>query len=235
MLPEAQSIRARLFALQELQYRAFHSRLMPTIPPETIIGVRVPVLRKLAKQLAGTQEAERFLQDLPHRYYEENNLHAFLLEPIREYSVALAETERFLPYIDNWATCDSFYPKVFATHREELLEPVRRWLDSEQPYTVRYGIGMLMRFYLDKDFRPEYLVWVAGVQREEYYVNMMRAWYFATALAKQPQATLPWFTEQRLDVWTHRKAIQKALESSRISPETKQLLRELRICSQNLY
>lgn len=222
-------ISEELFALQDTEYQVFQSKLMPTIPPETVIGVRTPLLRKLAKELAGTPQAEHFLQSLPHRYYEENNLHAFLIEQIRDYDTALAETERFLPYINNWATCDCFCPKVFAKHKEELLIPIRRWLGSDQTYTVRYAMGMLMRYYLDEDFQPEYLVWVAGVHSEEYYLNMMRAWYFATALAKQPDAALPWLTDRRLDVWTHNKTIQKAAESYRISPEMKQQLRELRI------
>ena len=195
----------RLFALQDTKYRAFQSKLMPTVAPETVIGVRTPLLRNLAKELAGTAEAADFLRVLPHAYYEENNLHAFLVEKIRDYDAALAETERFLPYIDNWATCDCFSPKVFAKHKDE------------------------MRHYLDADFRPEYLAWVADVQSEEYYLNMMRAWYFATALAKQPDDTLPYLTERRLDVWTHNKAIQKAVESYRIPPELKQRLREMRI------
>lgn len=178
--------------------------------------VQVPLLRKLAKQLADTPEAEVFLQELPHFYYEENALHAFLLESVRDYGTALAATERFLPYVDNWAVCDCFSPKVFAQHKPELLPAIRRWLGSDQVYTVRYGIGMLMRYYLDDAFRPEYLAWVAAVHSEEYYVNMMRAWYFATALAKQPAAALPWLTEKRLDVWTHNKTIQKAVESRRI-------------------
>lgn len=222
-------ISEELFALQDTEYQTFQSKLMPTIPPETVIGVRTPLLRKLAKELAGTPQAEHFLQSLPHRYYEENNLHAFLIEKIRDYDTALAETERFLPYINNWATCDCFCPKVFAKHKAELLIPLRRWLGSDQTYTVRYAMGMLMRYYLDEDFQPEYLAWVAGVHSEEYYLNMMRAWYFATALAKQPDAALPWLTDRRLDVWTHNKTIQKAAESYRISPEMKQQLRELRI------
>lgn len=222
-------ISEELFALQDTEYQTFQSKLMPTIPPETVIGVRTPLLRKLAKELAGTPQAEHFLQSLPHRYYEENNLHAFLIEQIRDYDTALAETERFLPYINNWATCDCFCPKVFAKHKEELLISIRRWLGSDQTYTVRYAMGMLMRYYLDEDFQPEYLAWVAGVHSEEYYLNMMRAWYFATALAKQPDAALPWLTDRRLDVWTHNKTIQKAAESHRISPEMKQQLRELRI------
>lgn len=221
-------ITERLFGLRDEEYRAFQSKLMPTVSPEAIIGVRTPVLRKLAREIAGTPQAEGFLRSLPHAYYEENNLHAFLLERMRDYDAALAETERFLPYIDNWATCDCFSPKVFAKHKEELLTPIRRWLDSERLYTVRYGMGMLMRYYLDEEFRPEYLAQVANVRSDEYYLNMMRAWYFATALAKQPEATLPWLAERRLDTWTHNKAIQKAIESYRVSPEMKQLLRTLK-------
>ena len=228
MTQETECIRAELFRLQDEQYRAFQSALMPTVPKEKVIGVRVPALRKLAKRLAGTPRAEAFLQELPHFYYEENNLHAFLVEAIRDYSEALRATEKFLPYIDNWATCDCFCPKVFAKHKKELLVPIRRWLDSGDAYTVRYGMEMLMRYYLDDAFRPEYLEWVADVRSTEYYINMMRAWYFATALAKQPDAALPWLTEKRLDLWTHNKAIQKAVESRRIPPGMKQLLRGLR-------
>ena len=231
MTQETECIRARLFALQDEGYRAFHSRLMPTGPPETVIGVRVPALRRLAMRLAGTPQAEAFLRELPHTYYEENNLHAFLLESIRDYDAALAATEKFLPYIDNWATCDSFCPKVFAKHKEDLLPVLRRWMASDHPYTVRYGMEMLMRYYLDEDFRPEHLAWAAAVHSGEYYINMMRAWYFATALAKQPEAALPWLTARRLDVWTHNKTIQKAVESSRIPAETKAFLRTLRVRS----
>ena len=222
-------ISERLFALQDQAYQSFQSKLIPTVSPETVIGVRTPLLRKLAKELSGTPQAEDFLRSLPHAYYEENNLHAFLVERIRDYDAALAETERFLPYIDNWATCDCFCPKVFAKHKDALIVPIRRWLDSDRLYTVRYAIGMLMRHYLDEAFRPEFLAWVAGVQSEEYYINMMRAWYFATALAKQPDSAFVWLTERRLDVWTHNKTIQKAVESYRISAEMKQQLRGLRI------
>ena len=222
-------ISEKLFALQDQAYQTFQSKLMPAVPPETILGVRTPLLRNLAKELSGTPQAENFLRALPHEYYEENNLHAFLVERIRNYDSALAETERFLPYIDNWATCDCFCPKIFAKHKAELIVWIRRWLESAQIYTVRYAIGMLMRHYLDADFRPEYPVWVAGVQSGEYYINMMRAWYFATALAKQPGEALPWLTERRLDVWTHNKTIQKAVESYRISAEMKQQLRGMRI------
>lgn len=221
----------RLFSLQDQSYQMFQSKLMPTISSKTVIGVRTPLLRKLAKELAGTAQAKCFLDCLPHQYYEENNLHAFLVEKIRDFDMALAETERFLPYIDNWATCDCFCPKIFAKHKEELLIAICQWMNSDRLYTVRYAIGMLMRYYLDEGFRPEYLAWVADIHREEYYLNMMRAWFFATALAKQPENTLPWLIKRRLDVWTHNKTIQKAVESYRISPEMKQQLRELRIRS----
>ena len=225
-MPEVDAIRAQLFALQDKEYRVFYSRLMPTLPPETVIGVRVPQLRKLAKQLADTPEAEVFLQCLPHFYYEENALHAFLLEPVRDYGAALAATERFLPYVDNWAVCDSFSPKVFAQHKPELLPAIRRWLSSDRTYTVRYGIGVLMRLYLDASaFQPEYLEWVAQVRSEEYYVNMMIAWYFATALAKQWEAAIGYIEQHRLDVWCHNKAIQKAIESRRLTTEQKDYLR----------
>lgn len=220
-----------LFALQDKAYQEFQSKLMPTISPTTIIGVRTPLLRKLAKELSGTAQAEEFLRILPHEYYEENNLHAFLVERIRDYDTALEETERFLPYIDNWATCDCFCPKVFAKYKAELIISIRQWLESDKLYTVRYAMGMLMRYYLDEEFRPEYLAWVAEVNSEEYYLNMMRAWFFATALAKQPDAALPWLTERRLDTWTHNRTIQKAIESFRIPPERKQELRKLRIRS----
>ena len=225
------TIQARLFALQDEDYRAFHSKLMPTVPAETVIGVRVPQLRRLARELAGTPEAEAFLHSLPHGYYEENNLHGFLLEVVHDYDTALAQVEAFLPYINNWATCDGFCPKIFARHKPELLGHVRQWMASGEVYTVRYGIGMLQRYYLDEAFRPEYLAWVAQVQSTEYYVNMMRAWFFATALAKQPVAVMPWLEAQKLDVWTHNKAIQKAIESYRIPSQTKAYLRTLRVRS----
>ena len=224
-------IQKRLFSMQDCAYQAFQRKLMPTVAPERVIGVRTPLLRNLAKELSGTPQAEQFLRSLPHEYYEENNLHAFLVENIRDYGTALAETEAFVPYIDNWATCDCFCPKVFAKHKSEPISSIRQWLASEKLFTVRYAMGMLMRYYLDEAFRPEYLAWVAGVQSEEYYLNMMRAWFFATALSKQPQAALPWLTERRLDVWTHNKTIQKAAESFRVPPDLKARLRELRIRS----
>lgn len=228
MAGSGEMIRERLFELQDTGYREFHSRLMPTIDREKVIGVRVPDLRKLAKELFGTPEAAVFLKKLPHRYYEENNLHMFLLENIRDYDTAIAEIRRFLPYVDNWATCDCPGPKVFRHHLPELLSEIRNWLKSDHTYTVRFGIGMLMRYYLDEAFSEEYPAMVASVHSEEYYVNMMIAWYFATGLAKQYEAVLPWLEGKRLDPWTQNKAIQKAVESYRITPEQKAYLKTLK-------
>lgn len=225
-------LQRRLFEMQDLKYRDFHSKLMPTVNKETIIGIRTPQLRKFAKDFAKETEAAKvFMQELPHRYYEENNLHGFLIEGTKDYDACISELKRFLPYIDNWATCDLIAPKVFKKHLSELLEEIKVWIAAEEPYTVRYGVGMLMRFYLDDAFLPEYPSWVAGIRSEEYYVKMMVAWYFATALAKQYDAVLPYLEEQRLDVWTHNKAIQKAVESYRITGEQKMYLKTLKVRS----
>lgn len=221
-------IRGRLFELQDAGYRAFQCKLIPTVDPETVIGVRTPQLRKLARELAKTPEAAEFMRLLPHRYYDENNLHGLLIATIRDYDTALAATEAFLPYIDNWATCDIISPKVFARHLPELLPRIEAWLQSDHTYTVRFGIEMLMSFYLDQAFRPELPELVAGVRQEDYYVRMMIAWYFATALAKQYDAALTLIEQQRLEPWTHNKAIQKAIESYRVSDEQKAYLRTLK-------
>lgn len=222
-------VQQELFAMQDEGYRKFHSKLIPNVDPARIIGVRTPQLRSYAKQFAKQPEAADFLQQLPHEYYEENNLHAFLIEQIKDYETCVREWDRFLPYVDNWATCDMPSPKVFQKHLSELLTQIRQWMDSGETYTVRFGIGMLMRLYLAPEtFSPEYLQWVAEVHSEEYYVNMMVAWYFATALAKQWEAVIPYIEERRLSQWCHNKAIQKAIESSRIMPEQKDNLRSLR-------
>jgi 3-methyladenine DNA glycosylase AlkD len=223
------TIQEQLFARQDSTYGDFQRKLMPTVSPQTVIGVRTPALRALAKELSGSAEAEAFLQELPHRYYEENNLHAYLLERIRDYPQAAAAVEEFLPYVDNWATCDSMKIRAFAKHKQELLSPIRRWLNSGRVYTVRFAIELLMNYYLDGDFTPEYPAMVAAVQSEEYYVNMMIAWYFATALAKQYEAVFPYIEQGKLNVWTHNKTIQKAVESYRITPEQKTILRALKI------
>ncbi|MBQ2801215.1 MAG: DNA alkylation repair protein [Lachnospiraceae bacterium] len=222
-------IEGRLFALEDKKYKEFHSKLMPTINQDTIIGVRTPAMRKLAKELAKQPEYMAYIHMLPHNYYDENNLHGFLIEAIKDYEECVSAVNEFLPYVDNWATCDSMSPKVFKKHRPELLEQIKIWMASEHTYTIRYGIGMLMTHFLDENFEKEYLEWVARIRSEEYYVNMMIAWYFATALAKQPEATLPYIEQKRLDVWTHNKAIQKAVESFRVTKEQKEYLRTLRV------
>ena len=223
-----EEIQKHLFELQDIKYRDFHSRLMPDTDKETIIGIRVPVLRKYAKSIAGTELSEKFIKELPHHYYEENNLHMMLITRIKDYDKCLSEVERFLPYIDNWATCDFPAPKCFENHKEELLPVIKRWIASGETYTIRYGIGMLMRLYLDADFDPEYVKLVAEVKSDEYYVNMMIAWYMATALAKQWDAVIPYIEEHRMSDWVHRKTIQKAVESYRITDEQKRYLKGYR-------
>ena len=223
-----QNIKDKLFEMQDLEYKAFHSRLMPTISPETIIGVRTPALRKFAKEIAKYDVVEDFIADLPHAFYEENNLHGFLVEGIKDFDQCLAEVDRFLPYVDNWATCDMMRPKVFKKNPEALLVKIDEWITSGRTYTVRYGIGMLMTYFLEEHFDVIYVDKVAAVESDEYYVKMMVAWYFATALAKQWDAVIPFIEEGRLEVWTHNKAIQKAIESYRITPEQKVYLRGMK-------
>ena len=222
-------LQRQLFELQDLTYRDFHSRLMPETDKETIIGIRTPVLRKFAKEFAKTEEAGAFLKTLPHQYYEENNLHGLLIEQIKDYPTLIGELNRFLPCIDNWATCDLLTVRVVKKHLDTFTEEVERWLASDHTYTIRFGIGMLMRYYLEEHFSLEYPEKVAKIRSKEYYVNMMRAWYFATALAKQYEAIFPFLEEKRLDAWTHNKTIQKAIESYRITQEQKAYLRTLRI------
>ena len=223
------AIQERLFSLQDIKYREFLCRLIPNIDPDTVIGIRTPELRKLAKGIAKDPETAHFLQILPHQYFEENNLHGFLIERMADYEQATAALNAFLPYVDNWATCDQIRPEIFAKHLSELHEQIKCWMASGQTYTIRFGIEMLMRFYLDGEFRAEYLDWVSAIRSEEYYVNMMIAWFFATALTKQYHAALPYIQRQRLDPWTHNKAIQKAIESRCITDEQKRYLRTLKV------
>lgn len=221
-------IREKLLEMQDIDYRDFMKKLIPTVDEQTVIGIRTPELKRLAKAIAGTEDAQIFMNDLPHKYFEENNLHAYLINNIRDVETCLSETEEFLPYVDNWATCDGLRPAVFKRHPEKLLPFVRKWMGSEQPYTVRFGIEMLMLHFLDDRFHAEYLDAVAAVRSDKYYVRMMVAWYFAEALAKQYDAAIPYIESNRLDTWTHNKAIQKALESFRISDERKACLRVLK-------
>jgi len=222
------NIREELFALRDEGYAAFQQKLIPGVPPACVIGVRVPELRKLAKRYYKDPEHYRFLQALPHDYYDEDLLHALLIAEEKDFACCLEETEAFLPFVDNWAVCDIISPKVFSKHKEELSERIRVWAKSEKTYTCRFGIGMLMQHFLDADFDAAYLEIPAAVHSEEYYVNMMLAWFFATALAKQWEATIPYLENKRLPCWTHNKAIQKARESYRISAEQKEYLKSLK-------
>ncbi|MDO5649361.1 MAG: DNA alkylation repair protein [Gallicola sp.] len=225
------NIRKDLFTMEDLEYKEFHRKLIPTVDPNTIIGIRTPRLRNYAKELMKRDEktAFLFLEDLPHSYYEENNLHGFLIETMKDLDKALAYTESFLPYIDNWATCDSFTPKVFKKHPRTVFKEAEKWIQSRHTYTVRYGIGILLSNYLDKEFHPEILDLVAGISSDEYYIKMMIAWFFSTAIIKQRNAALPYLENQTLDTWTHNKTIQKCIDSFRISNEDKAYLRTLRI------
>ena len=224
-----EEIESELFKLQDVGYRDFQKNLIPTAPPETFIGVRTPALRAFAKQLLDDGRADAFLDALPHRYFDENQLHAFVISGIKTYPECLERLQAFLPYVDNWATCDQMSPKVFRKHRQELLGPIGEWLCSDRTFTVRFAVGMLMEHYLDADFKPEYPQWVAALKADAYYVHMMVAWYFATALAKQYPSVIPYLEEKRLDPRTHNKAIQKAIESRRITPEQTEYLRSLRV------
>ena len=218
----------KLYGLKDIKYRDFNSSLIPNIAPDTMIGVRVPALRQLAKELFMTIDWRQYFRLLPHRYFEENMLHAFMICLIKDFDDCTAAADDFLPYIDNWAVCDTFSPLIFKKHPEKLLPHINRWLNAKKPYTVRFAIGMLMQHFLDKNFAPEYLEKVAAVSSSEYYVNMMRAWYFATALAKQYKNAVIYIEENRLDDWTHNMTIRKAKESRRISAETKCYLSHFR-------
>ncbi len=223
------NIEQKLRCFEDKKYKQFNAPLIPTVSPDSQIGVRIPDIRKIAKELKGTEEAEKFLHDLPHRYFEENNLHGYLIEAINDFDKALEETEKFLPYIDNWATCDTITPKVFKKNLPALYEKIKIWLTSEETYTIRFGVNMLMKFFLDENFTDEVLLLVAEIKSDEYYVNMARAWFFATATAKQKRKTLPYIKKKKLDKWTHNKTIQKCTESYRISAEDKKLLKEMKL------
>lgn len=217
-----------LEAIKEEEYAAFQARLIPSIDPSTIMGVRVPKLRALAKSYIKDQECQDFLVNLPHAYYDENMLHGILVSEIKDFDTCIEKIEAFLPYVDNWAVCDIMSPRIFKKHKKELLDRIKLWISSDQTYTCRFGLEMLMTHFLDDVFKPDYLDLVAGLRSQEYYVNMMIAWFFATALTKQWEASLPYIEARSLDDWTHNKAIQKARENLRISKERKDYLKGLK-------
>lgn len=218
-----------LFQNQDIKFRDFQAPLFPNVDKESMIGIRTPELKKIARELSGSDLAKEFIKELPHKYYEENQLHSFLISLIKDYKECLKEVKVFLPYIDNWGTCDQLCPKIFNKHKDELIINIKEWLKSKHTYTVRFAIKMLMSFYLDEEFKNEYLDLVASVKSEEYYINMMIAWYFATALAKQYAYAIKYIKEKKLSTWVHNKTIQKAVESYRINDEQKIYLKSLKI------
>ena len=218
-----------LFKLQDKEYREFQSKLIPNINKDSIIGVRTPLLRQLSKKIIKENNYSDFLNDLPHKYFDENQIHAFIISEIKDYDECLFEFNKFLPYIDNWATCDQSSPKIFLKNSDKLINEIKRWIKSKDTYTIRFGIGMLMRIYLDDNFKPEYLKMVSNIKSDEYYVNMMIAWFFATALAKQYDSTIEYIKNYKLDKWVHNKIIQKSIESYRISKEKKEYLKKYKI------
>lgn len=222
-------IREDLFANQDVKYRDFQSKLTPTIEANKAIGVRTPVLRKLAKAYSKRQDVDDFLADLPHKYFDENQLHAFILSEIKDFDECMGKLERFLPFVDNWATCDQMSPKCFKKNHEKLLPYLNKWIKSDDTYTVRFAIVTFMSHFLDDDFDECYLKLVSDIKSDEYYINMAIAWYFATALAKQYDKTIPYIENKTLDVWTHNKAIQKSIESYRVTVEHKEYLKSLKI------
>ena len=222
-------IQKRLFELRDEKYRDFQVKLIPTADPARVIGVRTPELRRLAKELSKKDDIDIFLDALPHDHFDENQLHAFILSGMKDYDRCMGGVCRFLPFVDNWATCDQMSPKVFGNNKDDLLVHIKDWLRSDKTYTVRFAVGMLMEHFLGDDYDVSYPEMVAEIRSDEYYVNMMRAWYFATALAKQYDSAVRFIEEKKLDKWTHNKAIQKSVESYRITPEQKAYLRSLKI------
>lgn len=222
-----ENIKRKLFEMQDKDYQEFQSKLLPTIDSKKMIGVRTPELRKYAKRLI-KEDYKSFLDELPHNYFDENQLHAFIISEIKDYNECINYIDKFLPYVDNWATCDQLSPKIFKKNKDLLLDKIKEWIKSKDTYTIRFGIGMLMQYYLDDNFKDKYLEWIISIKSNEYYVNMMIAWFFATALAKQYDSVIKVIEEKKLDVWIHNKTIQKAVESYRITNEQKEYLKKLK-------
>nr|WP_288167011.1 DNA alkylation repair protein [uncultured Peptoniphilus sp.] len=223
------NIKEELLALQDISYADFQAKLTPNIPRDLFIGVRVPELRKLSKKVVEDPETSKFLKNLPHKYYDENMLHGLIISEIKDYDACIVAVDDFLPYVDNWAVCDIMSPKIFKKNKEALLKKIKEWSASEKTYTCRFGIETLMSHFLDDDFKPEYLEIALSGNSEDYYVRMMIAWFFATALAKEWDEAIKYIEDQRLDPWTHNKTIQKARESRRITPKEKEYLKSLRV------
>ena len=226
-------IQKELFSRQDKEYMKFLSKLTPNVSENTIIGVRIPEIRKLAKKLVKNNEYEDFLKELPHKYYDENLLHGAIISESKDFENCIKLLDNFLPFIDNWAVCDTISPKIFKKYKKELIEKIKEWSQSDKTYTCRFGVEMLMTHFLDEDFKKEYLEVVADIHSDEYYVKMVVAWFFATALAKQWDYAMIYLEDNRLDVWVHNKTIQKARESLRISLEKKEYLKKLKRGKEN--
>ena len=222
-------IKTELLKNIDHKYKEFQKPLIPTIDEKTMLGVRTPVLKKLAKDIKKEGIDNTFLHKLPHKYFEENQLHAFIISDIRDYDLCIKELNKFLPYIDNWATCDQLNPKIFKKHKKELLKEINKWIKNKQLYVVRFGIKMLMSYFLDEDFDKKYIDIVLNIKSKEYYINMMRAWFFATALAKQYNDAIKVIEKNKLDTFTHNQTIKKANESFRVSDDRKIYLRSLKM------
>lgn len=222
-------IQDRLFELQDLEYKEFHSKLMPTVCEEKIIGVRVPQLRKFAKELNKSEYKTEFLSTLPHKYYEEDNLHAFLIEQIKDFDECISALDNFLLFVDNWATCDMMAPKVLGKSPEKLYEKIEEWVKSSHTYTVRFAVVTLMKFFMNERLDEKHLKLISSIKSDEYYINMAIAWYFATALSSNWEMVIPYIEKQKLDKWIHNKTVQKAVESYRITKEQKEYLKTLKL------
>ena len=217
-----------LYKMQDEKYRDIQVKTIPNIDSNSIIGVRTPELRNFAKKLIKEDSYKEFLEELPHRYFEENQLHSFIISEIKDYDICISYINKFLPYVNNWATCDQLSPKVFKKNKEKLIKEIKVWIKSKETYTIRFGIGMLMSYFLDEDFNESYLETISKIKSKEYYINMMIAWYYATALAKQYDSTIKYLENNKLDIWVHNKTIQKAIESYRIADNQKEYLRSLK-------
>ncbi|MGL6114459.1 MAG: DNA alkylation repair protein [Cetobacterium sp.] len=228
-------IETELFKLKDEKYKDFHKNLIPNVKEDTLLGIRVPILRQFSKKLykENPKLAEDFLKKLPHKYYEENNLHSFIIGNIKDFQEVMTLIEEFLPYVDNWGVCDSLAPKILKKYPKETYEKIKFWLNSPHPYTVRFAIGLLLSNYLDKEFHEEMLDLVSKIKSDKYYINMMIAWYFATALAKQYESTIPYIQNKILSPWVHNKTIQKSIESKRISPDIKIYLKTLKVSTKS--
>ena len=221
-------IQEKLFKLQDISYKEFHSKLIPTIDKNTIIGIRIPLLRSYAMKIKYTKEADKFLNTLPHMYYDENVLHALLLSEMTDYETFIKSIQAFLPYIDNWAVCDVLKPKSIKKHKQIFIDEIKSWISSKDTYTIRFGVVMLMTYYLDEDYQKDYLNYPLQVKSDEYYVNMAISWFYATALAKHYDEVVEILKDKKLSVWIHNKTIQKAIESYRITKEQKEELKKLK-------